>query len=168
MSNERGQRYVEGGLGGRDGFDEMMESEKRSIGGTQAANVVFELQEKVHPNGLGMNWICNCGGHQGIVVEWSELAAVAHGFAPDQPIPPSNQRMTDDRWAVDSRTKAFSPQVGCRLGCHNPKVTWLTMRDAQRALEQGVQNGYTSHDPNWRRAQAVFNPMRQARGMEPI
>jgi len=167
------KRHVEGPrVTGLDYFeDRETQSEQASIGGTEAARITTELEESIHPNGLQLKWHCNCGRHVAVTCDWCEIAAIAHNVSPSVPLPlPSGQKMalSDDPWKWDQQKRQFYPQIPCPGGCNNPRHVFLTQRDGERALTQAVENGLTANDPKYQYAQAIFNPKRLERRMDPI
>lgn len=169
------QRYTDvPRMPGLDYFEEEFASEQASLGGTQAARVTAELRESIHPNGLKLEWNCNCTRPHSILVDWHEVAAIAHNVSPSQQLPSLGGRtLSEDQWketGVGPR-KRFYPKVGpngCIAGCPAPREVFLVKRDGERAMDQALHHGFTQTDPRWPLVQQVFNPARKAAGVPEI
>jgi hypothetical protein len=126
-----------------DMFDEVVDSEMESLGGTSAARAIDQVQESVRGEGWHLEYHCYCGHPFGADIEWSEVYAMAHGISPS-----SIPNLTDTDFKYDTGTDSFVMSLPCNV-CNRkvPRQVWLSRTDAGRRLDAGKRAGLLQYDP---------------------
>jgi len=149
-----------------DDENELTEWESQGLGGTAAAARITQVRETIVPEGQHLIYHCNCGSQVSMVIAWPEVAMMAHGLAPDDPRFRQFQ-LTTDAWRVVDQGR-FSPQLPCPRSCGKQNQLIVSKTDAERALNQGLRNGFVQRSPAYPRIQAALNGPRQRMGQPPL
>ncbi len=138
--------------------DGTFQSERESLGGTEAATLTEEVHDRITPDGLQMNFNCNCGTPVGLVVTWSEVGAIAHGINPSEP----GLGVTETRWLFDNDENGFYPEVPCSKCTYEKRKLILTKDEMGKRFDAARRLGFDRLDPSMPRLGAFVQNLRAA------
>ncbi len=138
--------------------DGSFESERQSLGGTEAAVMTTQARESIQPDGLHEDYNCNCSSAIALVITWSEVGAIAHGINPST----DGLGITETRWYFDKDENGFYPEVGCSKCAYEKRKLLLTKADMEKRFTAAKQLGFLQLDPAMPRL-AAFVQALQAR-----
>ena len=122
-----------------DSFPDWQASEGEGLGGAPGADEIYKVTAAVIPDGLHLQWMCNCGRQQSVVYEWPEMVCLAYGVRPDQ------AQATNVAWAGNSQA-SWKPKSPCN--CGGPIDVVINSADVQSAVTGGMNAGYVQQDQN--------------------
>lgn len=138
--------------------DGRFQSERESLGGTEAAELVNSVVESITAEGVAYEHHCNCGWKQNVTVTWSEMGAIAYGILPSDP----TLNITETRWLFDQPSQSFYPEIPCSKCTYEKRKLLIDREEAGRRLDSARKIGLDRNDPMMPRVYAFAQRLKQA------